>query len=724
MAVFTLSSCTAEEFDGEGFLALSLELTTEQADNVAATRALPTKEELDNSCAIKIRNGAGGLIREYSGLNSVPAQLQLITGMYAVEATAGTKVDVAFDAPYYEGKTTFEIKKGEVTPITLPVYLQNTLVKMEYSETAAAKFTECKVKVSMSKGALEFDKNSSEEQTGYFIMPNGETELDWSLQATTVDGLSHSKSGTIKNIKGATKYTLKFDYQELEPTDGGMYLDIEVIDEPVDPRECLITIGRAPTIERLQDDVYYSLATPLNFSLNDEGRDVVVAVRTSAELKSFRLSCPEFKTKLGLEFDAIDIHTVADNVRAPLKQKGINYTNEYNVANDFSIAQLTFTKTFFQFFTQGDEEATYYVEMKAMDANNRMRTATMQIMVSNAIVNTSIVNDYEVWASKAGVSANVNRTLYDALTDAEKVLTFEYRKKGETEWQTIAATLSENTMKAELTGLEAGVTYEYRAACAGQEADSETKTFTTEAAASIPNGGFEGWQKSDKVWLLYGSGESMFWDSGNHGSATLNVNVTNYDETIKAPGSTGSRSIKMVSQFVSLMGIGKFAAGNAFVGKYIGTDGTDGILGFGRPFTSRPTKLKGYIKYKMEKVSRSSLESVPTGVNDNAHIYMAIGDWANETGEADCPVLIKTKSSELKLFDKTGPGVIAFGELILTDSTEGEGMIPFEITLDYKDLTRKAKYLVLTASASRYGDYFTGGEGSTLWLDDLEFVYE
>ena len=111
LTVLVLSACTAEEFDGEGYLALSLELTTAQ-DAPTATRTLPTVEELNNSCAIKIRNGLGSLIREYSGLNSVPSQLQLVTGMYAVEATAGSKVDVAFDAPYYEGKTNFEIKKG------------------------------------------------------------------------------------------------------------------------------------------------------------------------------------------------------------------------------------------------------------------------------------------------------------------------------------------------------------------------------------------------------------------------------------------------------------------------------------------------------------------------------------------------------------------------------------------------------------------------------------
>lgn len=217
----------------------------------------------------------------------------------------------------------------------------------------------------------------------------------------------------------------------------------------------------------------------------------------------------------------------------------------------------------------------------------------------------------------------------------------------------------------------------------------------------------------------------MFWDSGNHGSATLNVNVTNYDESVKAPGSLGSRSIKMESQYVSLFGIGKFAAGNVFAGQYIGTDGTDGILGFGRTFTSRPAKLRGYMKYISTAVTdreENAPDDAPAiGASDQAHIYVAIGDWDNETG-IEPPVIIKTK--EVKLFDKTGPGVIAYGELVQSTSTEGTEMIPFEIQLNYRDLTRKPLYIIVVASASKYGDYFTGGRGSTLWLDDLELVYE
>lgn len=32
-------------------------------------------------------------------------------------------------------------------------------------------------------------------------------------------------------------------------------------------------------------------------------------------------------------------------------------------------------------------------------------------------------------------------------------------------------------------------------------------------------------------------------------------------------------------------------------------------------------------------------------------------------------------------------------------------------------------YIIIVASSSKYGDYFTGGDGSIMYLDDLELVY-
>ena len=194
----------------------------------------------------------------------------------------------------------------------------------------------------------------------------------------------------------------------------------------------------------------------------------------------------------------------------------------------------------------------------------------------------------------------------------------------------------------------------------------------------------------------------------------MNKNVTTPDEAYKH---SGKYSVKLQSQFVGVMGIGKFAAGNLFTGQFIGRDGTNGILDFGRTFTSRPSKLRGYIKYTPGTVDYSETDALTNGATDIGIVYIALGDW-------DAPVRITTKDKNL--FDKNDEKIIAYGEQELTTQTQGQdgGLLEFEIPLDYRSLTRIPSYIVIVASASKYGDYFTGSTGSTMWLDDLELIYE
>ncbi|MBQ8854847.1 MAG: PCMD domain-containing protein, partial [Bacteroidales bacterium] len=37
---------------------------------------------------------------------------------------------------------------------------------------------------------------------------------------------------------------------------------------------------------------------------------------------------------------------------------------------------------------------------------------------------------------------------------------------------------------------------------------------------------------------------------------------------------------------------------------------------------------------------------------------------------------------------------------------------------------RKPKYIVAVACSSLYGDYFTGGQGSVMYVDEWEFMYK
>ena len=131
-------------------------------------------------------------------------------------------------------------------------------------------------------------------------------------------------------------------------------------------------------------------------------------------------------------------------------------------------------------------------------------------------------------------------------------MNFRYRALGSNDWMySNQAVLNNKIFTSQITGLEPGITYEYQA-MAGTVAAKETKQFTTEAPAQLPNAGFEDWHGSSPLYI-YKSGGEMFWDSGNTGSATLNKNVTTYDATIKH---SGNYSAKLQSQYVALFGIG------------------------------------------------------------------------------------------------------------------------------------------------------------------------
>ena len=213
----------------------------------------------------------------------------------------------------------------------------------------------------------------------------------------------------------------------------------------------------------------------------------------------------------------------------------------------------------------------------------------------------------------------------------------------------------------------------------------------------------------------------MFWDSGNHGSSSMSKNVTVPSTTYV---NNGTYSIDLKSQFVGIGSIGKFAAGNVFVGKYIRTDGTDGVIGWGREFHSRPKSLTGYVKYSPVTINNNAgAVDGATGM-DKGHIFIVLWDDSKETDSSSgesWPKIINTKTQQL--FDQSSEHVIAYGELVLTEATTAEGLQQFEIVLDYRS-NKKPSAIMVTCSASKYGDYFCGGSGSEMWLDNLQLNYE
>ena len=108
---------------------------------------------------------------------------------------------------------------------------------------------------------------------------------------------------------------------------------------------------------------------------------------------------------------------------------------------------------------------------------------------------------------------------------------------------------------------------------------------------------------------------------------------------------------------------------------------------------------------------------VKDGGTDMCAIYIALSD-------ADAPYTVNT--SEGNFVDYANdPHIIAYGEIPVKECVStGDNWKEFTIDLEYRDLKRIPKYIIVVASASKYGDYFTGSTGSVMYIDDFELVYD
>lgn len=297
---------------------------------------------------------------------------------------------------------------------------------------------------------------------------------------------------------------------------------------------------------------------------------------------------------------------------------------------------------------------------------------------------------------------------------AGKKNTVQYRIKGDTEWITVPdAWLTHNggDFHARLVGLQTSTTYEARAV--SDEDFGEAIEFTTGTVEQLPNSNFDEWWLSGKVWNPWAEGGTQFWDSGNKGATTLGPsNTTPTDDTVDGKG----RAAKLETKFVGIGSIGKLAAGNIFTGSYVRTDGTNGILSFGREFKLRPTKMKGYMKYKTAPISSTTAGYTDLkGRPDTCIVWCALIDSAE-------PFEIRTNPNNRHLFDPDGAEVVAYGKI--EAGYDIEAYIPFEFELNYKATDRVPRYIIVTASASKYGDFFTGGNGAVLYIDNFQLDYD
>ena len=699
----------------------TLQLSVGMSDKITvASRTLSSEEQtqLEQACKVRIYNETS-LVRKYEGTDNVPSSIPLMSGTYSVRVTAGDSVAASFDQRFFEGNEEFTITKGQQSPVEVKCGIANTVLAFTWDESLKEAFEgDCQVTVTSATGKLVYSSANADAK-GYFSLPADNRKLTCKFTATKLTGGTYEQTTELTDAQPATLYNMTCKYTATgQETTGGAWLTLSVDETPLSEETTTIGIKQRPVIVcKDADNIEYDLEQPMYLATNTKGTYYLI-VSTSSPLKGALLQNDRF-TEFGVPANSMDLMNLGGK-DASVEASGISLHAPNAIMETGGTWKIQFSEELIAKMTAQEGQVT--TTLTATDKNGKQRMVTWNIVVSNATVATTEAIPYEIWTSKATLHGKVTGTL--ASTPK-----FQYRVKGSgSSWTTVDADLTESTFSKEITGLTPGTTYEYQA-MDGTQASTVTCEFTTETTFQPENASFEAVSDSSSIILIHGTGQSTWWDTGNHGSSTMNKNVTTPDTSVKH---SGNQSLLLSSQFVGIGIIGKFAAGNLFAGKYLDTEGTDGILGWGRPCTSRPKALKVYVRYEPATVDNGG-DYIANGATDQGIIYVAIGDWAGqEANGGTWPFVVRTKNaSSLFSTEKgtySGDGIIAYGEKTFEEAyNDGGNMKELTINLDYDNFggnQRKPTSIIIVASASKYGDYFQGGDGSKMWLDDMELIYE
>ena len=339
------------------------------------------------------------------------------------------------------------------------------------------------------------------------------------------------------------------------------------------------------------------------------------------------------------------------------------------------------------------------------------------------------------WAKFAHVSAQVE--------SANSVpVGMEYRLSGASTWTPTATQMSiannqPNTYTFTITGLQPNTTYEFRAVAAGKQ--GEISQFTTEMAKQLPNTGFDDWCSEGisggvawsipythwKPWL---DGGAEFWITKNRWlhQDISNISPQQRRDSNTTPDDNSKRGKAVKMETVrnqgekALIDWGGVIPGCIFTGT-IGERGSGGkewqSVKMGQPYTGRPTTLSGWYKYAPQTIDRHldkadyAEGAQHVGKMDQGRIFIYLVDW--------------NKRAEKYLNDGQTPDaneIVAFGEFMPSGTTST--YTQFNIKLKYSKTNVKPTHIIIYATSSLYGHWLTGGEGSTLWIDEFELGFD
>ena len=700
LSASVFSACNQEMIQDHAYGYLGVCVNNDLSEDVVVKAA---SEELVFS--LEVLDMSGNTVKTVDNHTTVTASspIKLATGDYTLLAASGENLNAAFENPYYEGRSgTFTINPDKTTTVNVDCRLANTVVSMEFPKDFSG-FTEYEVAVTNGTGdELVFSNNPEAgnaleagfDAKAYFAVTGN---LILKIHLKNQSGYSYDDTRIFTGVKANQHYHFKFTKGESEELGGGFVLKIE-LDRSWEDTDHEVILD-------FNQENKPAVVTNESFPVVS-GEPVLVGIDSDpTEEKSLAFEAPEGLDELWMSHDiglltdlgvseTVDLLGESQDVMSILRNAGVTVTE-----NQTRSSAPTSVSVDVAGLLSSLEVGNYDIDFTVIDSRGRYDVFNLKITVMSD-VDAQAVNARTGWASFARLEG-----CFFEPTKKDEV-TFQYKKASDSEWieldpshKTLDMSTSPMTYSMMVYGLEPATDYVFRAV-SSDDKDTEQMKFSTAAAGTIHNLSFDSWTDSDKY--PNASGYDI-WDSANSSGAAITTKPTSDAVSGKA------------ARLESVKYMGMMAAGNIFTGQFAGLAGLGAKLDWGVPFNARPIAMRGYYKYAPKTIDMAKAPYTDyKGQIDQSQILVFLTDW---TGT----FRINTSNKDFVDLDND-PGIIALGQQN-TSKTDSE-YVSFTLPLVYRDAKRIPNYIVIAAASSRYGDYFTGGVGSVLYIDEFELIYD
>lgn len=695
-------ACTEDErgLETQGYLELGVSKNVE-----VITRGFDVE---DQSLAVDICAGANdSIVKHFSDYNDMAGDRVLLdVGTYKVKVSSNPTSKLEFEQPtFYGEKTNVAVTAGNTTAVSVECFLSCVKVTTEFTKPVQNMFKSVIARISDKSGSY-LDYGLKETRAGYF--QPGYILVDLTL--TNKEGLEFKMSKLIDKTEARDHYHLVFDMIESDGNNSGMDFDITIEDDPTNDETHTVTIplpetgyGQEPPVVKFVDGEGKEIENNSISFLKGSGAQTmfIKTVSSNIGLQSVTLLSVSSLFENKSIPSSLDLLKLSEDDKTKLSEIGLTIPTLEDAKKEFTV---DFSTLLSEHLPGGSHKFT----IVSRDVMGHEEVETITVIVKLSTMTMDVVES-EVWAHYATL-----RGFVEGASDSEKEsYKFQYKKEseGDDAWQNVSGQVSvlstsdNANITQVVTGLDDGTKYVYRLVVDDSPADN-VAYFTTEVAAQLPNSGFEEWYNDgDGLPKPAKDANNVFWDCGNTNAPIVgNQIMTAQDRNSKVEGES---SVKMETKKAPIVNI--IAAGNIFTGSFK-VDGMGGILTLGRGFYSRPVQLTGSYIYKPARLGDK--KDHYTGDMDLCSFYVALTDEQ---------ITVNTNTGVY--FNPKDDRIIAYGS-INDDETKGaDDWTVFTVNLEYRDLTRIPKYIIVVASSSKYGDYMEGAEGSIMYLDDLELVY-